>query len=85
MEGIRAGDRSCFERFYDHWADIVYRYACLACGRTAEAEDLTMRVFVAVWQDPGMLRERCECTLAGLLSLAREVRCESLKFPSPPD
>lgn len=53
LEEMKEGSYSAFARFYERYADLVYRVALQRTGDAAEAEDVCQDVFLSVMDKPG--------------------------------
>lgn len=52
LEEMKEGSYSAFTRFYERYADLVYRVALRRTGDAAEAEDVCQDVFLSVMDQP---------------------------------
>jgi RNA polymerase sigma-70 factor, ECF subfamily len=65
------GDHDAFAAFYDATCSLVYSLALRILGNTADAEEVTMDVYVQVWRDPGRFDGERGNVGAWLLTMAR--------------
>ena len=66
-------DSKSFAKIYDAYVDKIYRYIYYKVGTAAEAEDLTIQVFMNAWQALGRYRQTDRPVSAWLFRIAHNV------------
>jgi RNA polymerase sigma factor (sigma-70 family) len=88
-ERFCSGDERALAEAYAHWGSLVYTLAVKSLGDSAEAEDVTQKVFIAAWRGresfqphqarlPAWIVGICRHTLAD----AHEARARQRRVPA---
>jgi RNA polymerase sigma-70 factor, ECF subfamily len=67
------GDSHAFGRLYDMHVARVYRHIYYRVGNTADAEDLTQKVFLKAWQAIGRFKKTASPFLAWLFTISNNL------------
>ncbi|MHB1134285.1 MAG: RNA polymerase sigma factor [Chloroflexota bacterium] len=65
-----AGDDEAFGQLYERYLDNIYRYVYYRVGSSAEAEDLTQRIFFKTWEAMGRFHPNGTPFVAWLMRIA---------------
>lgn len=57
LEAHAAGDRTAFERIWQHYRDDLWAFLCNHVGRRADAEDLFQNIGIKVFRHLGSVRD----------------------------
>lgn len=56
LEQIRSGSEAAMKRFYQRYADIIYRFALRTLQNPGDASEVVNEVLLQVWQKPDSFR-----------------------------
>jgi RNA polymerase sigma-70 factor (ECF subfamily) len=78
LEGLRAGSPGAFESFYESYFPRIHGFTRRRVRNTAEAEDLTQEIFLAVMRSVDSYQERADFD-SWVFGVARNVVHEHLR------
>jgi len=73
IQHASAGNAEAFGKLYDMHINSIYRYVYYHVGNTADAEDITQKVFLKAWQAITRYRKKKSPFLAWLMSISHNV------------
>ena len=79
VAGAQGGDPEVFERLFDHYHELVYRYIVTRLGRPSDAENLTQLVFVKALEALARYEQRGVPFGGWLFRLARNVAIDFVR------
>lgn len=76
---IATGDQAAFAELYDRTSGLVYSVAHRILGQTAEAEDVTQEIYLAIWNNAGAFNPELSKPTTWIVTLTRNKCIDRLR------